>query len=161
MCHARQPAAVSRRESRSAPAGRAGCRAHAHGAPFFSWQPQTLERSAHGWDTNADAGRVRHTGAEVLPGDVGRGTHRLAQDCLCSALQPSLLAPGVWFRCYIPSPPVAAQELFHTGPTDPKHFREGALGAKPPCVGLNDLLPYISGRGFHALRLPHELLLIN
>jgi hypothetical protein len=55
-------------------------------------------------------------------------------------MQPALGAARVRLGRHVPSAPVAAQELFDKRHTDPKQVCEGALGAKPPCVGVDNLV---------------------
>ena len=143
------------------PAGRAACRVHSRGATFFSRQPQALEGPAHRGDTDPDALRVRHMGAEVLQSEGGRGAHRLLEHRLGGSPESALLAPCVRFRRHGPRAPVAAQEFFDKRYTDLTQFCEGALGAESPRIGLDKLVASNSGRRLHALRLPHEILPIN
>jgi hypothetical protein len=48
--------------------------------------------------------------------------HRLG-----SRIQPTLLAPGMWFGRHLPGAPVAAQEFFDKRHTHPKKFGKSTL----------------------------------
>src|SRR5262249_1288934 len=108
MCSARWRSTASGYGNRSAPAGRGGCRAHAHEATFFSWEPHALEGPAHRWDTDPEALGVRHPGAEFLQGDLWHGMDGLPDQRLGGGIEPALLASCVRFWCDVSRAPVAA-----------------------------------------------------
>jgi hypothetical protein len=59
---------------------------------------------------------------------------------LASHVYTWLLASRIRLRAQRAGAAIAAQHLLDKRETDPKHVGEGTLGARPPLVGLHNLL---------------------
>jgi hypothetical protein len=115
----------------------------------FTRPSQALHQPAHRGEADTHACGVGHVGASRFQGGIGMGVHQLSDKRLGRGIQPRLLAARLGFRPQLAGAARAAQHLLDKRKTPAEHVGEGALGAQPSFVGLQNFLTEIKRIGSH------------